>query len=100
MSGIGKIGGNDTTSLIDQNGNTSIKQNLNVSGFETFQSKVAGKSLCRSAIGAITGAAGGAGAVAGGIFSIKLGIDVAFGALVWLVDIVMLPVGLAGVEIL
>ena len=33
-------------------------------------------------------------------FAIKLGIDVAFGALVWLVDIVMLPVGLAGVEIL
>ena len=33
-------------------------------------------------------------------FAIKLEIDVAFGALVRLVDIVMLPVGLAGVEIL
>lgn len=33
-------------------------------------------------------------------FAIKLGIDVAFGALVWLVDIVMLPVVLVYVEVL
>ena len=75
-------------------------QSTNVFNFKAFQKEVASESLCRSAIGAITGAASEAGAVTCGIFAIKLGIDVAFGALVRLVDIVMLPVGLAGVEIL
>ena len=65
-----------------------------------FKKKFLANLLCRSAIGAITGAAGWAGAVTCGIFAIKLEIDVAFGALVWLVDIVMLPVVLVYVEVL
>ena len=47
----------DTNGQIDIKGNTPIKQNLNVSGFETFQSKVASKSLCKraaSVVGDIT----------------------------------------------
>ena len=68
MSDINKIGGDNTTSLINKNGNTSIEQNANISNFENFQKEVASESLCRSAIGAITGAAGGAVAVTGGIF--------------------------------
>lgn len=53
-----------------QSSNTFIEQNTNVSGFETFQSKVASNSLCKRAIGVTAGVAGVA--VAGGIFAIKV----------------------------
>jgi len=36
VSDIYKIGGDNTTSLINKNGNTSIEQNANISNFENF----------------------------------------------------------------
>lgn len=43
-------------------------QSTNVFNFKAFQKEVSSKSFCIRSIGAITGAAGGTGAVAGGIF--------------------------------
>ena len=96
MSDTNKIGGDNTTGLIDKNGNTSIKQNLNVSGFEDFKRKVAGKSLCRRAVGVITGVFGGAGAAVGGIFAIKVGVAAMVGALAGLVGAAAAPFVLIG----
>jgi hypothetical protein len=56
VSDINKIGGYNTTSLINKNGNTSIEQNANISNFENFQKEVSSKSFCIRSIGAITGA--------------------------------------------
>ena len=69
MSDINKIDGDNTTSLINKNGNASVKQDTNVSNFANFQKEVASKSLCKRAIGVTTGAAG---AAVGGIFAIKV----------------------------
>ena len=86
----------DTNNQTNINSNTSIEQNLNVSGFETFQRKVANKSLCRRAIGFITGAAGAAVAAVGGIFAIKVGVAAMVGALAGLVGAAAAPFVLIG----
>lgn len=96
MSDSNKINENNEKTLINQNGNTSIKQSTNISNFENFQKEVAGKSLCRRAIGAITGVVGGAGAAVGGIFAIKVGVAAVIGALAGLVGAAAAPFVLIG----
>ena len=78
------------------NGTTSIKQNVNGSGFKAFQSKVASESLCRREVGVIIGVFGGAGAAVGGIFAIKVGVAAMVGALAGLVGTAAAPFVLIG----
>ena len=95
MSNV-KINRNNSINSDISQSSDSVKQVKDNPGFKAFQSKVASKSLCRRAVGVITGVVGAAGAAVGGIFAIKVGIAAMIGTLAGLVGAAAAPFVLIG----
>ena len=91
-----KINRNNSINSDISQSSDSVKQVKDNPGFKAFQSKVASKSLCRRAVGVITGVVGAAGAAVGGIFAIKVGIAAMIGTLAGLVGAAAAPFVLIG----